>query len=378
MSNSSPPGSCSPSKRVNAACHFCDHAARRPGRNAVALQVACSAPGCRKVFCSRPSCRKKLPAALGLNSREEFLTWKNAVEAGMMTFICQHCADQSTCPGPQCHKRWQKRVMRMHHSSPSSTPTPQSSTSTCMPSASSSSSSQMRINTAFPHQFAAGLSIPQPPPPAATGVMHHHHHLHHHPQQQQQQHHHHYLQHQQQMHQHPHPSTNPMLTQDQYAASLLFTSAAHSNGEEPVLAKVLCDPYSSMMASAPMLAPASAGSYMVPPPLSHGASVPGDLSRRRIFAAHPVYCDDEETSEECKMDSSPVDQSHQGDDSMMTSSSSSTGFQVVAPMPIRLNQLPGLRLQTTPPAPQFSFLGVADGMKSLESSHSDIWKSVRS
>lgn len=46
--------------KMNAACHFCDHAARRPGRQKTALLVACSSPDCRKVFCSRPSCYKKV------------------------------------------------------------------------------------------------------------------------------------------------------------------------------------------------------------------------------------------------------------------------------------------------------------------------------
>eukprot|EP00475_Leptophrys_vorax_P015976 TRINITY_DN22362_c0_g1_i1.p1 TRINITY_DN22362_c0_g1~~TRINITY_DN22362_c0_g1_i1.p1 ORF type:complete len:525 (+),score=122.33 TRINITY_DN22362_c0_g1_i1:268-1842(+) len=101
------------SKRVNTACHFCDHAAQRAGRTAVALQVACSTPDCRKVFCSRPACRRKLPKSLSVQTREEFEAFKYRVDRGETIFVCQHCEDQSSCPGPQCQKRWKNRLARI-------------------------------------------------------------------------------------------------------------------------------------------------------------------------------------------------------------------------------------------------------------------------
>jgi hypothetical protein len=297
LTGSSPPGSCSPSKRVNAACHFCDHAARRPGRNAVALQVACTAPGCRKVFCSRPSCRKKLPVELGLNSRDEFLTWKNAVDSGIINFTCQHCADQSTCPGPQCHKRWQKRVMRMHNS-------------------------------------------PVPP-----GVY----------QQQQQQQYQYHLQQpmqQQPVYNIPHPP--PTLPSDHYATNLLLIAAKAASVEEPVLAQVLSDPY----VAAPQ------GTF----PFAGGDL---SLSRRRVAAS---YREDPVMHEEFKM----VDQHvSPPPPAPIRGIQGPGGFQVVAPMPIRLNQLPGLKFQASQP-PAFGFPDGSHFDPSLKVDHSDVWKQVRS
>ena len=102
-------------KKVNLACHFCDHAARRPGRQKTALLISCQSAHCRKVFCSRPSCYKKLPAELGITSPDRFAEWKRQVEAGQngATFVCPHCRDEAACPGPQCAKRWKKRHARM-------------------------------------------------------------------------------------------------------------------------------------------------------------------------------------------------------------------------------------------------------------------------
>ena len=104
-------------KKVNLACHFCDHAARRPGRQKTALLISCQSPHCRKVFCSRPSCFKKLPAELGIQSPDRFCEWKRQVESGVagMTFICPHCRDEAGCPGPQCAKRWRKRLARANN-----------------------------------------------------------------------------------------------------------------------------------------------------------------------------------------------------------------------------------------------------------------------
>ena len=104
-------------KKVNLACHFCDHAARRPGRQKTALLISCQSPHCRKVFCSRPSCFKKLPAELGIQSPDRFCEWKRQVESGVagFTFICPHCRDEAGCPGPQCAKRWKKRLARANN-----------------------------------------------------------------------------------------------------------------------------------------------------------------------------------------------------------------------------------------------------------------------
>ena len=75
-------------KKINLACHFCDHAARRPGRQKTAMLVSCSAPHCRKVFCSRPSCYKKLPIGLRINTWEGFVEWKRQLEMGLVVFVC--------------------------------------------------------------------------------------------------------------------------------------------------------------------------------------------------------------------------------------------------------------------------------------------------
>ena len=69
------------------------------------------------MFCSRPSCFKKLPAELGIQSPDRFCEWKRQVESGVagMTFICPHCRDEAACPGPQCAKRWKKRLARANN-----------------------------------------------------------------------------------------------------------------------------------------------------------------------------------------------------------------------------------------------------------------------
>ena len=71
----------------------------------------------RKVFCSRPSCFKKLPPELGIMSPDRFCEWKRQVEGGVpgFTFICPHCRDEAACPGPQCAKRWKKRLLRANN-----------------------------------------------------------------------------------------------------------------------------------------------------------------------------------------------------------------------------------------------------------------------
>jgi len=96
-------------KKVNSACHFCDHAARRKGRETIALQIACSSGDCSKVFCSRPLCVKKLPAELGIKHYDDFVRFKCLLESGATTFICPHCTDALNCPGAQCFKRWQRK-----------------------------------------------------------------------------------------------------------------------------------------------------------------------------------------------------------------------------------------------------------------------------
>eukprot|EP00475_Leptophrys_vorax_P030416 TRINITY_DN4553_c0_g1_i1.p1 TRINITY_DN4553_c0_g1~~TRINITY_DN4553_c0_g1_i1.p1 ORF type:complete len:233 (-),score=53.22 TRINITY_DN4553_c0_g1_i1:134-832(-) len=99
-------------KKINNACHFCDHAAVRSGRRKIAMQVACSRASCKKVFCSRPSCIKKLPACLNVRSHDEFALWKSNVDNGLTVFICPHCQDERSCGGPQCLKRYQIKMTR--------------------------------------------------------------------------------------------------------------------------------------------------------------------------------------------------------------------------------------------------------------------------
>jgi hypothetical protein len=53
-----------------------------------------------------------LPKAFNICSREDFEGFKCRVESGEIPFVCQHCQDQSTCPGPQCQKRWKNRAFK--------------------------------------------------------------------------------------------------------------------------------------------------------------------------------------------------------------------------------------------------------------------------
>lgn len=79
---------------------------------------------CRKVFCSRPACFKKLPIELGVATYPDFVKFRERVEAGVEIFVCPHCADESTCHGPQCYRRWEKRrknVAQANNGSSSST-----------------------------------------------------------------------------------------------------------------------------------------------------------------------------------------------------------------------------------------------------------------
>lgn len=96
-------------KKQNIACHFCEHAAKRRGRRKVALLVACSIPGCRKVFCSRPGCCKKLaesiPSLPNIENNQDFGTWKVEVDAGRTYFVCPHCLNDQQCAAPQCRKK---------------------------------------------------------------------------------------------------------------------------------------------------------------------------------------------------------------------------------------------------------------------------------
>jgi hypothetical protein len=54
-----------------------------------------------------------LPKVFNICTREDFEVFKNLVESGEMPFVCQHCQDQSTCPGPQCQKRWKNRSTKV-------------------------------------------------------------------------------------------------------------------------------------------------------------------------------------------------------------------------------------------------------------------------
>jgi hypothetical protein len=108
-------------KKMNNACHFCDHAAVRSGRRKIAMQVACTRAGCKKVFCSRPSCIKKLPEYLNVHTYDDFALWKHNVDSGIDTFVCPHCQDERTCGGPQCLKRYEIKKNRKAQSSGSST-----------------------------------------------------------------------------------------------------------------------------------------------------------------------------------------------------------------------------------------------------------------
>lgn len=105
-------GSAMPKKRLNTACHFCDHAAQRSGRRKVALQIACSSPFCRKVYCSRRACISKLSSIVTLKNINEFRAFKAKLESNESSFVCPHCSDESTCAGPQCHKRWSLKQSR--------------------------------------------------------------------------------------------------------------------------------------------------------------------------------------------------------------------------------------------------------------------------
>lgn len=101
-----------PEKRRNSACHLCDHAAKRNMRLKIALQVPCCALDCRKVFCSRQACIKKL-GRIGVTDDDSFEKWKQRVESGKEIFVCPHCTDESSCPGPQCSRRLTKRKSAM-------------------------------------------------------------------------------------------------------------------------------------------------------------------------------------------------------------------------------------------------------------------------
>ena len=78
------------------------------------MLVACQADGCRKVYCNRPACASKLANAISALApdsafHESFVDWKANVDSRMLRFVCPHCLDEASCPGPQCSKRYQNR-----------------------------------------------------------------------------------------------------------------------------------------------------------------------------------------------------------------------------------------------------------------------------
>ena len=107
-------------KKLNSACHLCDHPAQRPHRSKIVQLIACHSLNCRKVFCSRPACARKLNAvdaegdAIQIIPEKLFIQWRTRAESGEVPqFICPHCTDEPTCPGPQCRKRQKVRQKRI-------------------------------------------------------------------------------------------------------------------------------------------------------------------------------------------------------------------------------------------------------------------------
>jgi hypothetical protein len=107
------------SKKLNSACHLCDHAAQRPNRKKIAELIACCTVNCRKVYCSRPGCVKKLNPAdfsgkpVDIFSIDQFIEWRSLVEQRKLPpFICPHCLDELNCPGPQCQRRTKRKIQQ--------------------------------------------------------------------------------------------------------------------------------------------------------------------------------------------------------------------------------------------------------------------------